>query len=1434
MGGHGHGRGSDHDDDDNGEWMQLLRPSELREVLELDRARKEVERQIIHANQAKLAGRSEAERRGRTPSSQRIVGAGVPNIRDDLMSQLYSKQVEAGHMVKLLPRPGDGEKQKQLMWQKIVDVTMVFLSGPLFGIVTALVTLGSVGVYLYETTLDSEDDSDGGGGWYTSGHDYPDWFTIVEYFLLGFFGVELGLRAILADHDRSFWQSTETLVDVLSVVPSVLLVAFGLRLWGFLRFLRLLRWADIAPIVDSRRRKTTDARGGKTNASWDAKAEGALEWRRASLIAGLKLLGFVARYVLVFAGSVTLLDRAEGGIEDMSQTDPGEPMQFATALYVSSMILSTVGGPVPVSPGARVAAAIAVLVFLPLAAIRVADVVKHSSTARGPVRTMARAPSVRERHVVMCGSVNAENLQARLQEIFHADHGNHNVRWVRVVVISPDPPSPRMTTLLKHPRYRSRVTYIQGSPLHDDSLLNARVADAAAVMVLANKAPVSSHAEDMSLSLQAISVMTHVELDRRQGGGPRLLVELVDPNAALHLQAAGIKQVVSSAQVKLSVLAQSCLCPGWSAVVANLLESRAALPAQVLQQGSWLAEYYVGAKKTFYSVEFSPAFTGVLFADAVVHIFDYFELILVALETKRNCHGIDGESFVIVNPADDHRIGKGDRGFVLAESQADARVIWDYMADEGTGGAIDETTGKLRERFSTPEEEEALALQTLGTAQIAGLGPQAFVDSMVFSRTLLHCQKKLKDGVAPDPGVILGWARQFQSSDGVSDDVLARKVLASAGLQPPDNSGLHSSADDAHAATVPTDKSTTSRLFASTFANKPVNPTINVSRRSKHGKNSSPSAAAPASREMPGSTSKPRRKPGAAGGRGARERFLSDDEVPVTSVSSSSGRGSGGNGGGFPVGVSSSKPVPMAGLVEVDLEDASSGRPSGPVGGQRSGDDSEPIDGPSLLLDAAARDAQAMESEERTKESAGDDDDHDAHDEGVGSTAGTVGTDAAAGGVADQSPTGDEILSTLRTMEVSNLTGEDARRRLVALCLGAKSTPATPPVGKGDASVTCAGEVKAANTSLIAGREGEIARRRTVSSARHLAGHVVVLGFPARPSHLECFLRPLNGWTGGAEMVGGGGVPVVLVAEDVSKLETALEVVDKHGYVNTSEVYLLVGSPVSQSDLENAGVSTAKAVLVMKDPRSTRFEGGKSGNPLRDAEALVSFIKMEAGLLNNNQHVVVELENAANVRFLHARAEAKSLRAITGLGGAGAGGAADEAHYLWPKYAGGMTYNSSFVDSLFGQAFYRPSRIVLIEHLLLLGRGEQIGRSGKAPFSMSQPKTTTNSAPVGPRRQSESRSESSESAGESPERGDAVNRECCLRQMPVPPSFLGHSFGEIFQHLAAPPLRCVAFALLRARGTRNAPEPYVYTGPRADTVLHPGDKVFILGKPPVL
>lgn len=68
----------------------------------------------------------------------------------------------------------------------------------------------------------------------------------------------------------------DTIVDVLSVVPSVLFVAFDLRLWGFLRFLRLLRWADIATIVDSRRRvrEKTSGSGDYNSGSSNEKTAG--------------------------------------------------------------------------------------------------------------------------------------------------------------------------------------------------------------------------------------------------------------------------------------------------------------------------------------------------------------------------------------------------------------------------------------------------------------------------------------------------------------------------------------------------------------------------------------------------------------------------------------------------------------------------------------------------------------------------------------------------------------------------------------------------------------------------------------------------------------------------------------------------------------------------------------------------------------------------------------------------------------------------------------------------------------------------------------------------------------------------------------------------------------------------------------------------------
>ena len=66
----------------------------------------------------------------------------------------------------------------------------------------------------------------------------------------------------------------------------------------------------------------------------------------------------------------------------------------------------------------------------------------------------------------------------------------------------------------------------------------------------------------------------------------------------------------------------------------------------------------------------------------------------------------------------------------------------------------------------------------------------------------------------------------------------------------------------------------------------------------------------------------------------------------------------------------------------------------------------------------------------------------------------------------------------------------------------------------------------------------------------------------------------------------------------------------------------------------------------------------------------------------------------------------------------------------------------------------------------------------------------------------------------------------------VPDDMRQHSYGELFQELIAPPLSLVALGLYRHAGTKHSVEPYVYTAPRADTVLHEGDRIYVLGEPP--
>lgn len=72
-----------------------------------------------------------------------------------------------------------------------------------------LVTLVASCVYVYETTLDSGPDGDGGvGGWTRKSGVYPSWYAPLEDLFLVFFCFDVLMGAVMADHDWGYWLAT--------------------------------------------------------------------------------------------------------------------------------------------------------------------------------------------------------------------------------------------------------------------------------------------------------------------------------------------------------------------------------------------------------------------------------------------------------------------------------------------------------------------------------------------------------------------------------------------------------------------------------------------------------------------------------------------------------------------------------------------------------------------------------------------------------------------------------------------------------------------------------------------------------------------------------------------------------------------------------------------------------------------------------------------------------------------------------------------------------------------------------------------------------------------------------------------------------------------------------------------------------------------------
>ena len=91
-------------------------------------------------------------------------------------------------------------------------------------------------------------------------------------------------------------------------------------------------------------------------------------------------------------------------------------------------------------------------------------------------------------------------------------------------------------------------------------------------------------------------------------------------------------QIVCVEELKLSLLAKSCLCPGFVALISNLISSSNDPPNKSELEYQWLEEYWKGKAYEIYQIKISQNFAGKSFSWVAEMIYNNFKAILFALE----------------------------------------------------------------------------------------------------------------------------------------------------------------------------------------------------------------------------------------------------------------------------------------------------------------------------------------------------------------------------------------------------------------------------------------------------------------------------------------------------------------------------------------------------------------------------------------------------------------------------------------------------------------------------------------------------------------------------------------------------------------------------------------------------------------------------------
>ncbi|XP_037949354.1 calcium-activated potassium channel slowpoke isoform X31 [Teleopsis dalmanni] len=454
-----------------------------------------------------------------------------------------------------------------------------------------------------------------------------------------FFMVYFFIRFIAASDKLWFMLEMYSFVDYFTIPPSFVSIYLD-RTWIGLRFLRALRLMTVPDILQYLNVLKT-----------------------SSSIRLAQLVSIFISVWLTAAGIIHLLENSG----DPLDFNNAHRLSYWTCVYFLIVTMSTVGyGDVYCETVlGRTFLVFFLLVGLAVFASWIPEITELAAQRSKYGGTYSKDP--RKRHIVVCGHITYESVSHFLKDFLHEDREDVDVE---VVFLHRKPPDLELEGLFK--RHFTTVEFFQGTIMNPIDLQRVKVHEADACLVLANKYCQDPDAEDAANIMRVISIKNYSD-------DIRVIIQLMQyHNKAylLNIPSWDWKQgddVICLAELKLGFIAQSCLAPGFSTMMANLFAMRSFKTSPDMQ--SWTNDYLRGTGMEMYTETLSPTFIGIPFAQATELCFSKLKLLLLAIEIKGAEDG--GDSKISINPRG-AKIQANTQGFFIAQSADEVKRAWFY------------------------------------------------------------------------------------------------------------------------------------------------------------------------------------------------------------------------------------------------------------------------------------------------------------------------------------------------------------------------------------------------------------------------------------------------------------------------------------------------------------------------------------------------------------------------------------------------------------------------------------------------------------------------------------------------------------------------------------------------------------------------------------